>query len=65
MLDIFGYTVCNDVSARDWQAHIPTMTMGRSFDAHGPIGLWIVTADEIPDPHRLLLRCEVNGEVRQ
>ncbi len=45
---VFGYTVANDVSARDWQFHTPTFTMGKSFDTHGPIGPWIVTPDEIP-----------------
>jgi 2-keto-4-pentenoate hydratase/2-oxohepta-3-ene-1,7-dioic acid hydratase in catechol pathway len=62
---VFGYVVCNDVSARDWQAHAPTFTVGKSFDTHGPIGPWIVTADEIADPHTLGLRCYVNGEQRQ
>jgi 2-keto-4-pentenoate hydratase/2-oxohepta-3-ene-1,7-dioic acid hydratase in catechol pathway len=62
---VFGYLVANDVSARDWQRHSPTFTMGKSFDTHGPIGPWIVTADEIPDPQALDLRCLVNGEVRQ
>ena len=62
---VFGYLVANDVSARDWQFHSPTFTMGKSFDTHGPIGPWIVTADEIPDPHALALRCYVNGELRQ
>ena len=62
---VFGYLVANDVSARDWQRHSPTFTMGKSFDTHGPIGPWIVTADEIPDPQALGLRCLVNGEVRQ
>ena len=62
---VFGYLVANDVSARDWQFHSPTHTMGKSFDTHGPIGPWIVTADEIPDPHGLALRCYVNGELRQ
>lgn len=62
---VFGYFVANDVSARDWQFHTPTFTMGKSFDTHGPIGPWIVTADEIPDPHALRLRCLVNGQVRQ
>ena len=62
---IFGYFVANDVSARDWQFHTPTFTMGKSFDTHGPIGPWIVTADEIADPHALELRCYVNGELRQ
>ena len=62
---VFGYFVANDVSARDWQRHSPTFTMGKSFDTHGPIGPWIVTADEIPDPHALGVRCYVNGELRQ
>jgi 2-keto-4-pentenoate hydratase/2-oxohepta-3-ene-1,7-dioic acid hydratase in catechol pathway len=62
---VFGYLVANDVSARDWQRHSPTFTMGKSFDTHGPIGPWIVTADEIPDPQALALRCLVNGEIRQ
>lgn len=62
---VFGYTVANDISARDWQRHSPTFTMGKSFDTHGPIGPWIVTADEIADPHALRLRCSVNGEARQ
>ncbi len=62
---MFGYLVANDVSARDWQRHTPTFTMGKSFDTHGPIGPWIVTADEISDPQTLALRCFVNGEKRQ
>jgi 2-keto-4-pentenoate hydratase/2-oxohepta-3-ene-1,7-dioic acid hydratase in catechol pathway len=62
---VFGYVVANDVSARDWQTHTPTFTMGKSFDTHGPIGPWIVTADEIADPQALDLRCLVNGELRQ
>ena len=62
---VFGYFVANDVSARDWQFHSPTFTVGKSFDTHGPIGPWIVTAEEIEDPHALNLRCKVNGEVRQ
>ena len=62
---VFGYLVANDVSARDWQFHTPTFTMGKSFDTHGPIGPWIVTADEVPDPHALRLRAWVNGELRQ
>ena len=62
---VFGYVVANDVSARDFQFHSQTMTMGKSFDTHGPIGPWIVTADEIADPHSLELKCFVNGEQRQ
>lgn len=62
---VFGYFVVNDVSARDYQMHSATMMMGKGFDTHGPIGPWIVTADEVPDPHALALKCWVNGELRQ
>lgn len=62
---IAGYLVVNDVTVRDWQLRIPTWTMGKSFDTHGPIGPWIVTSDELPDPHQLRLRTWVNGELRQ
>ena len=62
---VAGYLVVNDVSVRDWQARTPTMTLGKSFDTHGPIGPWIVTADEVPDPHALQMRMLVNGELRQ
>lgn len=62
---IAGYTVVNDVTVRDWQLRVPTWTIGKSFDTHGPIGPWIVTADELPDPHQLGLRTYVNGELRQ
>lgn len=62
---IAGYLVVDDVSVRDWQLRVPTWTMGKSFDTHGPIGPWIVTADELADPHQLRLRTWVNGELRQ
>ena len=62
---IAGYTVVNDVSVRDWQLRTPTMTMGKSFDTHGPMGPWLVTPDEVGDPHALELRTWVNGELRQ
>ena len=62
---IAGYTVCNDVSVRDWQMRSATFTMGKSFDTHCPLGPWIVTADELGDPHRLQIRTWVNGELRQ
>jgi len=61
---IAGYTVCNDVSVRDWQLRSPTATLGKSFDTHGPTGPWIVAREEIPDPHALSLRTWVNGELR-
>lgn len=60
-----GYFVCNDVTARDWQFKSPTFTLGKSFDSHGPIGPWITTADEVPDPHALRMQLWVNGELRQ
>jgi 2-keto-4-pentenoate hydratase/2-oxohepta-3-ene-1,7-dioic acid hydratase in catechol pathway len=60
-----GYFVCNDVTARDWQFKSPTFTLGKSFDSHGPIGPWITTADEVPDPHALQMTLWVNGEQRQ
>ncbi len=62
---IAGYLIVDDVSVRDWQLRVPTWTMGKSFDTHGPIGPWLTTADEIPDPHQLGLRTFVNGELRQ
>ncbi len=62
---IFGYMAGNDVSVRDWQNHTPQWILGKSFDTHAPTGPWIVTADEIRDPHTLGIRCLVNGEVRQ
>ncbi|HMO46455.1 MAG TPA: fumarylacetoacetate hydrolase family protein [Rubrivivax sp.] len=62
---VAGYTIVNDVSARDWQMRSPTMTLGKSFNTHGPFGPWLVTPDEIGDPHGLRLRTLVNGEVRQ
>ena len=62
---IAGYTIVNDVSVRDWQFHTPTMTMGKSFDTHGPMGPWLVTPEEIGDPHSLGIRTWVNGELRQ
>ncbi len=62
---IAGYMVCNDVTVRDWQLRSPTMTMGKSFDTTGPIGPWIVTDDEVADPHALRMQLFVNGEERQ
>lgn len=62
---IAGYVVVNDVTIRDWQLRMPTWTMGKSFDTHGPIGPWITTADEVGDPHGLRLRTWVNDELRQ
>jgi 2-keto-4-pentenoate hydratase/2-oxohepta-3-ene-1,7-dioic acid hydratase in catechol pathway len=62
---VAGYMVCNDVTVRDWQMRSPTMTIGKSFNTTGPIGPWIVTDDDIADPHDLTVRMFVNGELRQ
>lgn len=62
---IFGYSIINDVSVRDWQRAAQTFQIGKSFDTHGPFGPWIVTPDEIDDPQNLNIRTLVNGEVRQ
>lgn len=62
---IGGYMVTNDVSVRDWQRRTQTITLGKSFDTHGPTGPWLVLDSEIPDPHALDLRMLVNGEERQ
>ena len=62
---IAGYTIVNDVTVRDWQFRTPTWMIGKSFDTHGPMGPWIVTADEIADPHNLSLKTWVDGELRQ
>jgi 2-keto-4-pentenoate hydratase/2-oxohepta-3-ene-1,7-dioic acid hydratase in catechol pathway len=62
---IAGYVVVNDATVRDWQFRTPTWTLGKSFDTHGPIGPWIVTTDELTDPHQSTLRTYVNDELRQ
>ena len=62
---IVGYTIINDVTMRDWQMRTPTWMIGKSFDTHGPMGPWIVTKDEITDPHNLTLKTWVDGELRQ
>src|SRR6476646_1145668 len=62
---IAGYTIANDVTVRDWQLRTPTMTMGKSFDTHGPLGPWVVTPDELGDPHDLTIKTFVNDELRQ
>ncbi len=62
---VFGYTVVNDVSARDMQtAHGGQFFKGKSLDGACPMGPWIVTRDEL-DPHALAIRCRVNGVTKQ
>ena len=62
---VFGYTVLNDVTARDLQTAHKQFHVGKSLDGCCPIGPWIVTADAIADPHALRITCHVNGELRQ
>ncbi|HET6970367.1 MAG TPA: fumarylacetoacetate hydrolase family protein [Phenylobacterium sp.] len=62
---VFGYCCGNDATERTWQHRTPQWVVGKSFDSHAPFGPWITTADEVPDPHALSIRCLVNGEVRQ
>lgn len=63
---VAGYCLANDVSERDWQIkRNGQWGKGKSFDGFGPIGPWLVTADELPDPQGIALELSVNGEVRQ
>ncbi|HXS33120.1 MAG TPA: fumarylacetoacetate hydrolase family protein [Solirubrobacterales bacterium] len=62
---IAGYTCANDLSVRDWQGRAQTMTIGKSFDTHGPLGPWLVTPDEVGNPQDLRIRCFVDDEMRQ
>ena len=62
---VAGYTIMNDVSARDVQFRNNQITLGKNFDTFAPLGPCLVTADEIGDPRRLRLRTWVNGELRQ
>lgn len=62
---VFGYTIVNDVSARDYQRATSQWTIGKTFDTFGPMGPELVSADEIADPHALRISCEVNGKVLQ
>lgn len=62
---VFGYTILNDVSARDYQLATSQWTMGKSFDTFCPMGPYLVTADEAPDPHDLDIRLSIHGEVLQ
>jgi 2-keto-4-pentenoate hydratase/2-oxohepta-3-ene-1,7-dioic acid hydratase in catechol pathway len=62
---IFGYTIVNDVTARDYQRATSQWLMGKTFDTFAPMGPWIVTADEIADPHALDIQLEIGGEMLQ
>ena len=62
---VAGYTCFNDISIRDWQRHTTQFTPGKNFPRSGPLGPWMVTRDEIEDPHNLAIRTRLNGEVMQ
>ena len=62
---VFGYTIANDVSARDFQMATTQWMIGKTFDTFAPIGPAIVTADEIADPHNLAISLTISGEVLQ
>ena len=62
---VFGYTILNDVSARDFQMATSQWTMGKTFDTFAPFGPAIVTRDEIADPHHLDISLTLSGEVMQ
>lgn len=65
MESVFGYCVANDVSARDIQRRQSQVSSSKSLDTFCPIGPWITTADDVPDPHSLAIGTLVNGERRQ
>ncbi|MBI4483359.1 MAG: fumarylacetoacetate hydrolase family protein [Acidobacteria bacterium] len=62
---VLGYTILNDVSARDLQFTDGQWVRGKSCDTFAPLGPWIVGKEEIPDPHRLDIELRVNGDLRQ
>lgn len=63
---VAGYTICNDVSEREYQLERgPTWTKGKSCDTFGPIGPWLVTADEIANPQKLDMWLDLNGKRMQ
>lgn len=66
---VLGYTCANDVSARDWQRELPRSggqwCRAKSFDGFCPLGPWIITKDEIPNPNQLSIKSELNGMVMQ
>lgn len=64
MSHVWGYTIVNDVTARDWQSRHQQWDMGKSFDTFCPMGPWLVSADEC-DGSKTRLRCYVNNELRQ
>jgi 2-keto-4-pentenoate hydratase/2-oxohepta-3-ene-1,7-dioic acid hydratase in catechol pathway len=68
LANVFGYTVFNDLSAREWQKkemRNQMIMLGKNFPGFGPLGPWITTEDEVPDPSKLVLDLKVNGRTLQ
>lgn len=62
---VFGYTLANDVTARNLQRGDGQWTRAKGMDTFCPMGPWLAAAGDVPDPQNLAIRCEVNGEARQ
>lgn len=62
---VAGYACFNDITVRDWQRHTHQWTPGKNFPGTGPLGPWLVTADEVPDVNALTLETRLNGEIMQ
>ncbi len=62
---VYGYCTGNDFSARDLQFKTSQFMLGKTSDGFAPLGPWLVSADQVPDPQKLKLTCSVNGQVRQ
>ncbi|MEK9867526.1 MAG: fumarylacetoacetate hydrolase family protein, partial [Betaproteobacteria bacterium] len=63
---VAGYTICNDVSEREWQLeHGSQWSKGKSFDTFAPVGPWLVTPDDVSDPHNLAMWLDLNGKRMQ
>jgi 2-keto-4-pentenoate hydratase/2-oxohepta-3-ene-1,7-dioic acid hydratase in catechol pathway len=63
---VAGYAICNDLSEREWQMERGGLwDKGKSADGYGPVGPWLVTADEVPDPQDLAMWCELDGKRMQ
>ena len=62
---VAGYACFNDITVRDWQRHTHQWTPGKNFPGTGPLGPWLVTADEVPDVNALMLESRLNGQVMQ
>ncbi len=65
MCHVAGYSIYNDASVRDYQFHAKQIAAGKNFDGTGAFGPWMITADEVPDPHSLDIETRLNGAVMQ